>query len=342
MTLKLEDMRINYNRTINPTSCQLIYHIFVTFDIIIYFNENDNKNERNSHLIKKFEEIKKLSKYIKIYIYDLPNCSVNDRSRTSEGLGHKKYIFDEKVYDDLLKDYKTLIFNNKINIKLNYDKDHSDIQKIPDMKFINIPINLNIIKLNLGYNTIIDNNPTTLIYCLLYELNENKILINIDDGIIYINVDENVQIINNQIDYNKKLKETIKEIEDELNEKNYILEKRIDQQNELINKLQHQMIENSRIKINDDNKLCIKNVALNKKSYTFKYNANESSDVYITGTFNNWEKIKMTNENNIWKYYIDLDEGTYEYKFIINDEWKHDEKQPIITNNGIINNIIIL
>ena len=26
----------------------------------------------------------------------------------------------------------------------------------------------------------------------------------------------------------------------------------------------------------------------------------------------------MTNENNIWKYYIDLDEGTYEYKFIIN------------------------
>ena len=50
----------------------------------------------------------------------------------------------------------------------------------------------------------------------------------------------------------------------------------------------------------------------------------------------------MTNENNIWKYYIDLDEGTYEYKFIINDEWKHDEKQPIITNNGIINNIIIL
>jgi hypothetical protein len=79
-----------------------------------------------------------------------------------------------------------------------------------------------------------------------------------------------------------------------------------------------------------------------KKKHTFKYNANESSDVYITGTFNNWEKIKMTNENNIWKYDIDLDEGTYEYKFIINDEWKHDEKQPIITNNGIINNIIIL
>ena len=78
------------------------------------------------------------------------------------------------------------------------------------------------------------------------------------------------------------------------------------------------------------------------KKYIFKYQSLESSDVYIAGTFNNWEKIKMTNDNNIWKYDMDLDEGTYEYKFIINDEWKYDDKQPIITNNGIINNIVIL
>jgi len=155
------------------------------------------------------------------------------------------------------------------------------------------------------------------------------------------------KIMNLQL--NIKLNESLKEayqlilnMEQTYEEFKKSMTNKFDKQTELIKKLENQIIENSRIKINDDNKLCIKNVALNKKSYIFKYNANESSDVYITGTFNNWEKIKMTNENNIWKYYIDLDEGTYEYKFIINDEWKHDEKQPIITNNGIINNIIIL
>jgi len=93
----------------------------------------------------------------------------------------------------------------------------------------------------------------------------------------------------------------------------------------------------------------IKNIIVSQseeiiKKHTFKYKTLklETSEVYIAGTFNNWEKIKMTNENEIWKYDVELDKGIYEYKFIINNEWKYDENQPIITNNGIINNIVIL
>ena len=91
----------------------------------------------------------------------------------------------------------------------------------------------------------------------------------------------------------------------------------------------------------------IKNIIVSQsdevtKKHTITYQSLEKSDVYIAGTFNNWEKIKMTNENDIWKYDVELDKGTYEYKFIINNEWKYDETQPFITNNGIINNIVIL
>lgn len=67
------------------------------------------------------------------------------------------------------------------------------------------------------------------------------------------------------------------------------------------------------------------------------------NDVYITGTFCDWKKrIKMNkNKNNIFEQELLLDKGKYEFKFIVDNEWKCSSYYPQIKDNrGIINNYL--
>jgi len=64
--------------------------------------------------------------------------------------------------------------------------------------------------------------------------------------------------------------------------------------------------------------------------------------VYITGTFNNWEKqIPMHRSGNDFTYIHNLSKGKHAFKFIVDDEWRFAPDQPTCADiEGRINNFI--
>lgn len=65
-------------------------------------------------------------------------------------------------------------------------------------------------------------------------------------------------------------------------------------------------------------------------------------NVYITGTFNNWERqLPMHKSGNDFTYIFNLKKGKHAYKFIVDDEWRFAPDQPTVADNdGRINNFI--
>jgi hypothetical protein len=65
-------------------------------------------------------------------------------------------------------------------------------------------------------------------------------------------------------------------------------------------------------------------------------------NVYITGTFNNWEKqIPMHRSGNDFTYVHNLKRGKHAFKFVVDDEWRFAPDQPTIADvEGRINNFI--
>lgn len=69
---------------------------------------------------------------------------------------------------------------------------------------------------------------------------------------------------------------------------------------------------------------------------------NGGRNVYITGTFNNWERqIPMHRSGNEFSYVHSLTRGKHAYKFIVDDEWRFAPDQPTVADvEGRINNFI--
>tara|TARA_A100001015_G_scaffold307656_1_gene403926 strand:- start:3516 stop:4292 length:777 start_codon:yes stop_codon:yes gene_type:complete len=65
-------------------------------------------------------------------------------------------------------------------------------------------------------------------------------------------------------------------------------------------------------------------------------------NVYITGTFNNWERqIPMHRSGNDFSYVHNLKRGKHAYKFIVDDEWRYAPDQPTVADmEGRTNNFI--
>ena len=80
-----------------------------------------------------------------------------------------------------------------------------------------------------------------------------------------------------------------------------------------------------------------------KKSYTFIWNE-EGEEVKIAGSFSGWkEQYKLIKDpnDNIFKLTLKLNCGKYQYKYIVDGDWKCAEGQPKITDEkGITNNIL--
>lgn len=49
-------------------------------------------------------------------------------------------------------------------------------------------------------------------------------------------------------------------------------------------------------------------------------------EVYISGTFSNWNPLPMVKSHGDFVTIIDLPEGEHQYKFCVDGEWKHDQK----------------
>jgi len=78
----------------------------------------------------------------------------------------------------------------------------------------------------------------------------------------------------------------------------------------------------------------------------FFISAPEAGAVYVLGDFNNWQKSeasKLTKlETGNWSGHVTLDRGKYKYKFLVDDEWLRDPKNPKSEMNifGTVDSII--
>lgn len=64
--------------------------------------------------------------------------------------------------------------------------------------------------------------------------------------------------------------------------------------------------------------------------------------MYITGTFNNWERqIPMHRSGNDFSYVHNLQRGKHAFKFVVDDDWRFAPDQPTVADiEGRINNFI--
>lgn len=69
----------------------------------------------------------------------------------------------------------------------------------------------------------------------------------------------------------------------------------------------------------------------------------EPKAVWISGSFNNWEKVLMHGSKTHWVIIIDLPEGEHQYKFKVDDKWFHNQKEPTVPDGmGGLNNVIVV
>ena len=62
---------------------------------------------------------------------------------------------------------------------------------------------------------------------------------------------------------------------------------------------------------------------------TFRFNAPNAVDVAIGGSFSNWTLRPLKRRRDgIWSVTLRLAPGTYEYKFLIDDQWVTDPENP--------------
>lgn len=81
------------------------------------------------------------------------------------------------------------------------------------------------------------------------------------------------------------------------------------------------------------------------KAVQFKYEASEAGSVFIAGDFNNWDASTTglkKDKGGVWKASLKLKPGRYEYKFIVDGEWRSDPQchQCVPNRYGTANCII--
>ena len=78
----------------------------------------------------------------------------------------------------------------------------------------------------------------------------------------------------------------------------------------------------------------------------FKLRAPKASSVYVLGDFNSWKRTdanRLTKvENGTWSGHFNISKGKYRYKFLVDDQWIHDPKNPLTEKNsfGTVDSIL--
>jgi 1,4-alpha-glucan branching enzyme len=70
-------------------------------------------------------------------------------------------------------------------------------------------------------------------------------------------------------------------------------------------------------------------ISTRHKSVTFTLDAPSAWTVSIAGTFNNWEPQALAKgSDGVWRIPLQLAPGTYEYRFLVDAEWRDDPNNP--------------
>ena len=64
--------------------------------------------------------------------------------------------------------------------------------------------------------------------------------------------------------------------------------------------------------------------------------------MFVTGSFNDWnDEVELLKEDGKFRKSIPLDDGHYEYKYIVDGKWMHDPNSPNMVNDmGSYNNYV--
>lgn len=71
--------------------------------------------------------------------------------------------------------------------------------------------------------------------------------------------------------------------------------------------------------------------SLKKKRVTFRLEAPEARQVFVAGTFNEWEpeaRALKRSKAGVWSTWMNLEPGRYEYLFVVDGEWRQDPECP--------------
>ncbi|MBA4388154.1 MAG: glycoside hydrolase [Verrucomicrobia bacterium] len=83
-----------------------------------------------------------------------------------------------------------------------------------------------------------------------------------------------------------------------------------------------------------------------RKWVKFEFRAEPSIEVFVAGTFNNWNpaqaRIKEKNGDGIYRTSILLAQGRYEYKFVVNGVWCADpnNRDSAMNEHGTLNSVL--
>lgn len=86
---------------------------------------------------------------------------------------------------------------------------------------------------------------------------------------------------------------------------------------------------------------------IKRKKVTFSINSTGAKEVILMGDFNNWNPKKhlmKQDGNGVWNKAVILPSGSYEYKFLVDGQWKEDPQNDQTRLNcfGSYNNILNL
>ena len=84
---------------------------------------------------------------------------------------------------------------------------------------------------------------------------------------------------------------------------------------------------------------------IKRQKVTFSLKNTEAKEVFLTGDFNNWQPEKhpmRKDKRGTWKKQVMLSPGNYEYKFLVDGQWREDPQNDQLNPNcfGSYNNII--
>jgi 1,4-alpha-glucan branching enzyme len=67
--------------------------------------------------------------------------------------------------------------------------------------------------------------------------------------------------------------------------------------------------------------------ATQKKRVNFNLHAPTARTVYVAGNFNDWDpsaRALKCDKKGVWRTWMNLPTGKYEYRFVVDDEWQED------------------
>ena len=86
---------------------------------------------------------------------------------------------------------------------------------------------------------------------------------------------------------------------------------------------------------------------IKRRRVTFSFESSDAKEVILMGDFNNWNAKKhpmKSNGNGMWNKSVVIPPGRYEYKFLVDGEWREDPRNDQVCPNrfGTQNNVINL